>query len=126
MRPGAVIIETAHRAAMTHKASTNTADFDAGRVPVDPTSTAGRATAARWLFFDRAIDSSFSLVRPRPVGGGTQALWGTPRAQALPDRSEAAIPCDAPAVSTPDYVPGLGSDEHRRNFLRNQAATFRT
>src|ERR1700754_4847962 len=42
-----------------------TAVLDTGSVPVAPTSTATRL-ADRWLFFVRAIDSSFSAVVTSP------------------------------------------------------------
>src|SRR3954451_5045985 len=52
---------TAQIAERTLTARITTAPFDAGFVPVAPTSTATRL-ADRWLFFVRAIDSSFSAA----------------------------------------------------------------
>src|SRR3954471_2181459 len=66
---------TAQIAARTLTARIATAPFDAGLVPVAPTSTATRL-ADRWLLPVRAIDSSFSAAGHVPVGVGTPASVG--------------------------------------------------
>src|SRR3954463_10624508 len=103
---------TAQIAARTLTARIATAPFDAGFVPVAPTSTATRL-ADRWLFFVRAIDSSFSAAVTSPWAVGRRHPWGMPRADAL-GRHAGEV---APFVPSPIYVARPGSDERRARLL---------
>ncbi|GIF04157.1 hypothetical protein Asi03nite_16950 [Actinoplanes siamensis] len=97
-------------------------------LPVEPISTA-TLLAGRSFFFDRAIDSSFSATVTSRGRWDAGVRGERPVLKLFRTRPWRAFPCDAPAASSPDYVPGGASDERVRNFcatlLRDRLATFR-
>src|SRR3954453_22061480 len=102
---------TAHSAASTLTTRTSTALLGTGFVPVAPTSTATRL-ADRWLFFVRAIDSSFSAAVTSPGRWDAGIRGECPLHFCSGAHRRAAGP-----RPSPNYVGCAGSDERQTVLL---------